>query len=45
MEWIQPTITILSLVGGILAWVAKIRWSKEYSAAKDETIRAKEAQM
>ncbi|MDP1714718.1 MAG: hypothetical protein Q8L41_08210 [Anaerolineales bacterium] len=45
MEWIQPTITILSLVGGILAWVAKIRWSKEYSVAKDETIKAKEAQM
>jgi hypothetical protein len=45
MEWVQPTITILSLVGGILAWVAKIRWSKEYSVAKDETIKAKEAQM
>jgi hypothetical protein len=45
MEWIQPTITVLSLVCGILAWVAKIRWSKEYSVAKDETIKAKEAQM
>lgn len=45
MEWVQPAITILSLLGGILAWVAKIRWSKEYSIAKDETIKAKEAQM
>jgi hypothetical protein len=42
---ISYAITILSLIGGILAWVAKLRWSKEYAVAKDETIRAKEAQI
>ncbi len=44
MNW-NLLITILSLIGGILAWVAKIRWSSEYSKAKDETIKAKEAQI
>jgi len=44
MNW-NLLITILSLIGGILAWVAKILWSSEYSKAKDETIKAKEAQI
>ncbi len=42
---ISYAITILSLVGAILAWVAKLRWSKEYATAKDETIKAREAQI
>jgi hypothetical protein len=37
--------TFLSVIAAILAWVAKIRWSKEYADAKDEIIRAKEAQI
>lgn len=44
-EWVQPTITLLSLIGAILAWLAKLRWSQEYAAAKDEIIKAKEAQI
>src|SRR5438067_2034694 len=30
-------------IGAILAWVAKLRWSKEYAEAKDQTIRTKDA--
>jgi chromosome segregation ATPase len=37
--------TIASAAAAALAWVAKLRWSREYAAAKDETIRAKEAQI
>lgn len=45
MEWIQAIAAIASGLAAVLAWVAKIRWSNEFAAAKDETIRAKEAQM
>ncbi len=45
MEIINALITLSAIVAAILAWVAKIRWAKEYAAAKDETIKAKEAQM
>jgi HD-GYP domain-containing protein (c-di-GMP phosphodiesterase class II) len=36
---------LLSSIVAILAWIAKIRWSKEFSDAKDEIIRAKESQI
>ncbi len=42
---ISGVITLLSILAAILAWLAKLRWSKEYAAAKDETIRAKDAQI
>lgn len=42
---LQTIVTILSLIAAILAWIAKIKWSKEYAAAKDEVIRAKDAQI
>lgn len=45
MEWIQPIITLGSIVAAILAWVAKLRWSKEFTNAKDATIAAREAQI
>jgi hypothetical protein len=35
----------LSGLSAVLAWLAKLKWSKEYIAAKDEIIRAKEAQI
>ena len=35
----------LNALGIVLAWLAKLHWSKEYGAAKDETIKAKEAQL
>lgn len=35
--------TFASVVAAILAWLAKIRWSREYASAKDEIIRSKDA--
>lgn len=45
MDIASSIITIGSLIVAILAWLAKIRWSKEFEKAKDETIKAKEAQI
>lgn len=48
MMWtdiLQLLVTLASAVAAILAWVAKLRWSEEYAKAKDETIRAKGAQI
>jgi len=39
------TVSLLSTFAAILAWIAKLRWSNEYTAAKDEIIRAKDAQI
>jgi HD-GYP domain-containing protein (c-di-GMP phosphodiesterase class II) len=39
------TVSLFSTIAAILAWVAKLRWSNEYISAKDEIIRAKEAQI
>ncbi len=48
MTWIDLIYAgaiFASALATILAWVAKLWWSKEYAAAKDETIRAKDAQI
>ncbi len=45
MEYFNYLITILALITAILAWVAKLRWSKEYRKAKEAEIKAKIAQM
>lgn len=45
IQWIYAITALASAVAAILAWVAKLRWAKEYSAAKDETIKAKDAQI
>lgn len=39
------SITVLALLGSVFAWIAKIRWSKEFKDAKDAEIKAKIAQM
>lgn len=44
-EWVKDLITLGSIIAAIFAWVAKIRWSKEYSYAKDAVISSKEAQI
>jgi len=36
---------LANAVSSIVAWISKIRWSKEYKEAKDETIKAKEAEI
>lgn len=40
MEFIQIIVILLSLLAAILAWAAKIIWSRQYSKAKDERIKA-----
>ena len=45
MEWIYPVAALLSAIAAVLAWAAKLWWGKEYGAAKDEIIKAKEAQI
>ncbi len=37
--------SLSSAVAAVLAWLAKLRWSQEFAAAKDETIKAKDAQI
>lgn len=39
----EQIITLVSLIGAILAWIAKIRWSNEYKIAKDEIIKSKDS--
>ena len=36
---------LASGVAACLAWIAKLKWSKEFAEAKDEIIKAKEAQI
>jgi len=45
MELLYLVTTILSLSVAIFAWWAKIKWSKEYTDAKNEIIKSKEAQI
>lgn len=45
MEYLQPIITILSLIGACLAWIAKLRWSKEFEQAKNAVIQSKDAEI
>lgn len=36
---------LASALAAVLAWLAKLKWSREYGLAKDEVIRAKDAQI
>jgi chromosome segregation ATPase len=45
IPYINEIITVISLIAAILAWIAKLRWSREFAQAKDEIIRAKDAQI
>jgi DNA repair exonuclease SbcCD ATPase subunit len=42
VAWITAA---LSAVASVLAWAARLVWGREFAAAKDETIKAKEAQL
>ena len=44
-EIIYLIIAGLSLIGSILAWIAKLRWSKEYQAVKEAQRAALEQQV
>ena len=45
MEWFYLITVLASSLAAVLAWLAKLRWSKEFAAAKDATIEAKDAQI
>jgi DNA repair exonuclease SbcCD ATPase subunit len=43
--WLPWLVALISAVGGVLAWIAKLRWSQEFAQAKDATIAAKDAEI
>lgn len=45
MLWVYAISALASALAAVLAWASKLWWAKEYSAAKDETIKAKDAQI
>ncbi|MEW5870754.1 MAG: hypothetical protein AB1894_15885 [Chloroflexota bacterium] len=45
IQLIQIITTLASAIAAVLAWCAKIAWSKEFAIAKNETIKAKEAEI
>jgi chromosome segregation ATPase len=45
MEWIYAIASIASGLAAVLAWAAKIWWGREHIAAKNEIIKAKEAEI
>lgn len=44
-ELIQALTALAAAVSAALAWAAKLWWSREFAAAKDETIKARQAQI
>src|SRR4051812_4612895 len=44
-EWTALIVALSGLGTAISTTISKGRWSKEFSTAKDETIRAKEAEI
>jgi hypothetical protein len=45
MEMIYAIATLGSVLASVLAWAAKLQWSKEFAKAKDETLKAKEEEI
>ena len=45
MEWIYVVSAVASSLAAVLAWAAKLWWGREFAAAKDEIIKAKDAQI
>lgn len=45
MEWISGIAALSGGLAAVLAWLAKIYWSREFAAAKDEIVKAKDAQI
>ena len=44
-EILNYSITILAVLASIVAWIAKLKWSKEFKEAKEAEIKAKVAQI
>src|SRR5215216_4445532 len=45
INWIYIVSALFSAIAAALAWAAKLWWAKEYSAAKEEIVKAKDAQI
>ena len=45
MDIIYALVALCSSVAAILAWLAKLRWSREFAQAKEATIEAKNEQI
>ncbi|HYK09783.1 MAG TPA: hypothetical protein VEV39_03200 [Gemmatimonadales bacterium] len=45
MNVVLAVTAVLNGLAAALAWAAKLWWGREFAAAKDETIRAKDAQL
>jgi hypothetical protein len=45
MDLLYALAAVASAVAALLAWIAKIRWSKEFVTAKNEIIQSKDAQI
>jgi len=43
MDWLYLAVTGISALAAVLAWSAKLRWSKEFAEAKNAAIQAKDA--
>ncbi|NOZ47044.1 MAG: hypothetical protein GXO79_09715 [Chlorobi bacterium] len=43
--YISYIITGLSLITALVAWIAKLKWSQEFSKAKEEIIKSKVAEI
>ena len=43
MEWLYLLGVVLSTLAAVLAWLAKLKWSKEFSDAKNAALQAKDA--
>jgi len=45
VDLLQGIITLAAIVAAILGWSVRLWWGREYTAAKDEIIRAKDVQL
>jgi hypothetical protein len=45
MELVYAVTALVSAVAAVVAWGAKLRWSREFSAAKDAQLAAKQAEL
>ena len=44
-QYIDMLAVIVCAIAAILAWISKLRWSKEFAEAKNQVIAAKDAQI
>ena len=45
MDWFIGSIALINAIAAVTAWIAKIKWSREYRDATNQIIAAKDAQI